>query len=270
MIGRCIYGVDLNPLAAELAKVSLWLEAMEPGKPLSFLDAHIRVGNSLLGTTPALLADGVPDDAFKPLTGDDKKVATAMRKRNKAGARRAGSAAVRASLTSHHRRSSPQRASTLARLRRRPRPTSATQATEWADYLASDDYRHRTTHADAWCAAFVWPLAPRRTRSPPPTAVLPRIASRPRRPGTVATPSTTVRRIAAEYQFFHWHLEFPEVFRVSGRPTRARTARRAGTAASTSSSATRRGSGSSSRSRSSSPPATPTSPTRPTPQPARS
>lgn len=47
--GRCLYGVDINDLAAELAKVSLWLEALEPGKPLSFLDARIRVGNSLLG-----------------------------------------------------------------------------------------------------------------------------------------------------------------------------------------------------------------------------
>src|SRR5262249_47234213 len=63
--GRCLYGVDVNDLAAELAKVSLWLEALEPGQPLSFLDARIRVGNSLLGTTPTLLQAGVPDVAFK-------------------------------------------------------------------------------------------------------------------------------------------------------------------------------------------------------------
>ena len=49
VIGRCLYGVDMNPMAAELCRVSLWLEALEPGKPLSFLDHHIRVGNSLLG-----------------------------------------------------------------------------------------------------------------------------------------------------------------------------------------------------------------------------
>ena len=82
VVGRCIYGVDVNPMAAELAKVSLWLEAIEPGRPLSFLDAHVKVGNSLLGTTPALLAAGVPDEAFKPLEGDDKKYATSMRKQN--------------------------------------------------------------------------------------------------------------------------------------------------------------------------------------------
>ena len=84
VVGRCIYGVDLNDLAAELAKVSLWLEALEPGKPLGFLDARIRVGNSLIGTTPALLDDGIPDTAFKEIAGDDKKYAAAIRKQNKA------------------------------------------------------------------------------------------------------------------------------------------------------------------------------------------
>ena len=64
VVDRCIYGVDLNPMAAELAKVSLWLEAIQPGRPLSFLDAHIKVGNALLGTTPALLAAGIPDAAY--------------------------------------------------------------------------------------------------------------------------------------------------------------------------------------------------------------
>ena len=64
VIARCVYGVDVNPMAAELAKVSLWLEALEPGKPLSYLDQNIRVGNSLLGVTPALLAEGLPDAAF--------------------------------------------------------------------------------------------------------------------------------------------------------------------------------------------------------------
>ena len=66
--------------------MSLWLEALEPGKPLGFLDARIRVGNSLLGTTPALLRDGCPDAAFKELEGDDKKIAAGVRKRNKAQA----------------------------------------------------------------------------------------------------------------------------------------------------------------------------------------
>jgi len=48
VIGHCIHGVDINPMAVELCKVGLWLEAVEPGKPLTFLDHHIKCGNSLL------------------------------------------------------------------------------------------------------------------------------------------------------------------------------------------------------------------------------
>ena len=49
IVERCIYGVDLNPMAVELAKVSLWLATAAAGKPLSFLDAHLRYGNALVG-----------------------------------------------------------------------------------------------------------------------------------------------------------------------------------------------------------------------------
>ena len=66
VIGHCIFGVDINPMAVELCKINLWLESLEPGKPLSFLDHHIQCGNSLLGATPALLTDGIPDEAFTP------------------------------------------------------------------------------------------------------------------------------------------------------------------------------------------------------------
>ena len=45
----CIYGVDLNPLAVDLAKLSLWLATAAKGRPLSFLDHHLRCGNALVG-----------------------------------------------------------------------------------------------------------------------------------------------------------------------------------------------------------------------------
>jgi type II restriction/modification system DNA methylase subunit YeeA len=76
VVARCLYGVDVNPLAVELAKakVSLWLEGLQAGAPLGMLDAHIKVGNALLGTTPALLADGIPDGAFSPIKRRRQKV----------------------------------------------------------------------------------------------------------------------------------------------------------------------------------------------------
>ncbi|MBL8393383.1 MAG: restriction endonuclease [Candidatus Accumulibacter sp.] len=84
-IRHCIYGVDLNPLAVELCKVALWLEAHVPGEPLSFLDHHIKCGNAIVGYVRRedIEARGVPDEAFANLPGDDKEVAAALRKRNK-------------------------------------------------------------------------------------------------------------------------------------------------------------------------------------------
>lgn len=88
VVGHCIYGVDLNPLAVELCKTALWLEALEPGKPLGFLDAHIRCGNGLVGILdPAIMEDGIPKEAFKPLTGDDKKVCSELAALNKEAAK---------------------------------------------------------------------------------------------------------------------------------------------------------------------------------------
>ena len=83
VVQHCIYGVDNNPLAVELCKTALWIETVEPGKPLSFLDAHIRCGDSLVGILdPKIMEDGIPDEAYKPLTGDEKAVANALKRRN--------------------------------------------------------------------------------------------------------------------------------------------------------------------------------------------
>src|SRR6185437_11437624 len=69
----CIHGVDRNPMAVELTKVALWIETVEPGKPLGYLDANIRCGDALLGVFDLeVLRAGIPDAAYKPLSGDDK------------------------------------------------------------------------------------------------------------------------------------------------------------------------------------------------------
>lgn len=83
-IRHCIYGMDLNPLAVELCKVALWLEAHVPGQPLSFLDHRIKCGNAIVGLAHRdELQRGIPDEAFKTLPGDDKDLAAALRKQNK-------------------------------------------------------------------------------------------------------------------------------------------------------------------------------------------
>ncbi|CAM5419270.1 hypothetical protein [Rhodanobacter lindaniclasticus] len=70
-------------MALELARMSLRLEAMTPDRPLGFLDHHLQCGDALLGLTDlAALEHGIPKDAFKPLSGDDKAVCKALAKAN--------------------------------------------------------------------------------------------------------------------------------------------------------------------------------------------
>ncbi len=84
VIRQCIYGVDLNPLAVELCKVALWLEAHSPGEPLNFLDHHIKCGNAIVGFAHREeLEKGIPDEALATMPGDDKEIAAGLRRRNK-------------------------------------------------------------------------------------------------------------------------------------------------------------------------------------------
>lgn len=141
-------------MAAELCRVSLWLEALEPGKPLSFLDHHIRVGNSLLGATPDLIAAGLPDDAFTAIEGDDKKALAVLKKLNKAErTRKSGdlftldNPEVQARLQ--------QAAATLQELPDdRPEDIRAKELA-FRRHEQSEEYRLKKQVADAWCAAFV-------------------------------------------------------------------------------------------------------------------
>ncbi|HMN15489.1 MAG TPA: N-6 DNA methylase, partial [Bellilinea sp.] len=88
VVSHCLFGVDRNPMALELAKIALWLEAMTPEAPLSFLDSHLAVGDALLGLLNfSVLKDGIPQGAYKSVLGDDPKICSVLKKRNKAGQR---------------------------------------------------------------------------------------------------------------------------------------------------------------------------------------
>ncbi|NYI03819.1 Eco57I restriction-modification methylase domain-containing protein [Allostreptomyces psammosilenae] len=211
VVARCIYGVDLNPMAVELAKVSLWLEALEPGKALSFLDAHIKHGNGLIGATPKLLAEGVPDDAFKPIEGDDKKYASALVKRNKA--QRAGQDEL--TFDTDALPGNDRYAAELARIIAAPADSLEqvrAQESAYRAYTESAAYVHDLHAADAWCAAFVWPK-----HNGAPEAPTDQVFRALRSRNQSAVPDAThaeILRLRDQYRFFHWHLEFPEVFAV--------------------------------------------------------
>ena len=211
VVGSCLYGVDINPMAADLAKVSLWLTAMTPGKPLSFLDHHIKVGNALLGTTPALLRDGVPDAAFTALTGDDKTLVTQWKKANKAERTNRGSDGLFSEAAVDL---DPVRARTITAevdqaLRTAVSLDEVTFAAQRYATLGDDPdtQRHRLA-ADAWCAAFLGEKT--ETSLPITTATVDAIAAGAADDLVLGA----VRLVAARHRLFHWHLEFPAIFRI--------------------------------------------------------
>jgi hypothetical protein len=204
VVAHCIYGVDIDPMAIEITKVGLWLEAVEPGKPLTFLDAHLRVGNSLLGTTPALLAEGIPDDAYIAIAGDDKKHTTALKARNRKA--RAGQAALPISntwLTDEARRLDELPAGSLEDIH---------VANRRLREIDADEHRQQATLlADTWCAAFV------AVKQPDRPAITGELLERWTRemPAESDPARQEVKVLADQYRFFHWHLEFPQIFFVS-------------------------------------------------------
>ncbi|MFF0468301.1 Eco57I restriction-modification methylase domain-containing protein [Micromonospora zamorensis] len=212
VIGGCIYGVDLNPMAVELAKVSLWMEALEPGKPLSFLDAHIKHGNALIGATPALLKRGIPDEAFKPIEGDDKTIAKDLEKLN--AKQRAGQASL-FDLDAGAKVANTAFAQGLHRITAAPANNLGDvrrQASAYRTWKTSAEYARALHVADAWCAAFMW----KKTKDAPP-AVTHGVFRALEDPDASAASQATHDEIAllrGQYRFFHWHLEFPEVFDV--------------------------------------------------------
>jgi hypothetical protein len=217
VIGHCLFAVDVNDMAVELCKVALWMEALEPGKPLSFLDAHIKHGNSLLGVTPELLAGGLPDAAFDPLTGDDRAVAQALRRRNRNEREQAERSTVQLALGTDWQGEVAQLVAALAADAERlevlhddsPADLRAKERAFQALH-ASESYRRAKLAADAWCAAFFQP----KTNDDDQIThdILRRLAEAPQTvPQDVRL---AVERLSGARNFFHWHVEFPQVFSI--------------------------------------------------------
>ena len=216
VIGRCLYGVDINPMAAELGRVGLWLEAMEPGKPLSFLDHHIRVGNSFLGTTSELIANGIPDEAFTPIEGDDKKTCSILKKRNRI--EKKGRGPLFALEDAETQAKLQQLAASIKDMPDENREEIQNKELAFQRYITTEDFQRRKLIADTWCAAFV----------------IKKYFSEPGLESSASgitqkylndlsdgrpLPSDLYKEIVSlsnDYQFFHWHLAFEEVFAEGG------------------------------------------------------
>jgi hypothetical protein len=223
VVRSCIHGVDRNPMAIELARVALWIETVEPGKPLGFLDANLRVGDSLLGIFDLdALRKGIPDAAYKPLTGDDKATANDFLKRNRSdkgvtqdifdfggGGTRARAATL------------PDLAASLRAVRQLPEDTVdevEAKRTKYRAVVSEARLTNLEQAADLYIAAFLTSktkgISLDLHTSPVPTTDDVWKAMRGR---TVYGPRLGVaRELAAKAHAFHWPLEFPDVMAAGG------------------------------------------------------
>ena len=207
VVSLCIYGVDINPLAVELCRTALWLEAIEPGRPLSFLDARIQVGNSLVGLLhPQLMEKGIPAGAFKAVVGDDKDVLKSLRQENKMDPKDRDlfeNREVRLSACAGDVLNMPEES--LAQVEEKRRT--------WLTLINSEVCRDERLGADLFTAAFFAPKNPDNQDNVPTNMTL---AAWQRGEGISEKMRYYIQGLAQDHGFFHWYLAFPEVFDSGG------------------------------------------------------
>jgi hypothetical protein len=218
VVAQCLYGVDKNPMAVELCKVALWIEAIDPGKPLSFLDAHIQCGDSLVGVfDPKVLEQGIPDGAYKALTGDNPTVCTSLKRDNasyRKTSRTGGGLQGSFNLAATPTRSPCQ--SRLQAIEAMPETTLAETAAKqaaYADWLQETGSDPETLAANLYTAAFFLPkTAESRAQVPTTEHLLKLLSGQP----ISEAMEQAVQQAAGNFRFLHWHLRFGEVMSKGG------------------------------------------------------
>jgi len=212
VVRHCIYGVDKNPLAVELCKVALWIESHAEGKPLAFLDHRIKCGDSLVGVLSLdALEDGIPDEAFDPVAGDDKKIASQLKKQNRT------QRANKSQLALEFDEGLKQIAETLSQFSEMPDdvPEQIREKERRYQKLQEDpNWWRLQTLCHLWTAAFFTEFTQENLQLIPTSATLFNFM---RSQGAVRGDVIGYSwELAQKHRFFHWELEFPEVFKQGG------------------------------------------------------
>lgn len=222
VIRHCIYGVDLNPLAVELCKVALWLEAHNPGEPLNFLDHHIKCGNAIVGLAHREeLEKGIADEAFKAVGEDVKPIASSLLKKNKAERkeRESKSAGTQLDTETQSDLDNTVREAMAEYGYFRALPETTPQQIEskqraYQKFLNGKGYQFMKAMADIQVAQFFIPKNEATKDLFVTDGEYRQILSGYKGWQTMKTAKATA--IAQHKRFFHWFLEFPEVFSEGG------------------------------------------------------
>jgi hypothetical protein len=217
VIRTCIYAVDKNPLAVDLCKVALWIEGYNTGLPLNFLDHHVKCGDSLVGVFDLnVLTQGIPDEAYAAVEGDDKRAASYYRKRNQKA--REGQLSFDTLQTEGPSLSGfVADFTTLTELDDRTPGDVQAKATMYEALRGGPGWYRLKTACDTWTAAFFAKLEFRNGDQPAPvptTDVVRQVLA-----GSNATNNEAVAwavGLSEAHPFFHWLLEFPDVFQRQG------------------------------------------------------
>lgn len=214
VIRTCIYGVDLNPLAVDLCKVALWLEAHNPGQPLNFLDHHIKCGNAIVGFVRREELDkGIPNEAFATMPGDDKDLAASWRKANKQD--RAEIRQIRMAPDIQQRLEGRlMEWNELSALPERTPAEIEHKKEQFIAYTDSVEADRLETIAAIPIAQFYIPKTPEND----PRLMTDAQFRRHWHDGLlpIGQPTAMAIAIAREKRFFHWFLEFPDIIARGG------------------------------------------------------
>jgi len=220
VVEHSLYGVDIDPLAVELARVALWVETLDRRLPFTFLDHKLRCGDSLVGTWldqfrdyPLMAFDREsPDKKGKWTHGVSHAVNTwhdvLKAKRADAIGEQADvlSGQLRidgAAATDEELKAAVERVRRLYReLRAVPAGRPDERARIWRERIHTDAAMEKVREAfDTWCAIWFWPLD-RLDLLPTPATFF----------SLSAEARDIVKEVCDRYRFLHWELEFPDVF----------------------------------------------------------
>jgi len=220
IVERCIYGVDLDPLAVELARLSLWIETLDRSLPLTFLNHKIKCGNSLVGAWfdqfmhyPAMAwnREGGDKSHTNGVHFEKEKWTKAIKEKFKEvkadlipfidGATLLYPVDLTTVKTGHD-----QAEKALEEIHALGITDVQQRAEKYNALLENPEFNKLKDAFDLWCALWFWPveeigLAP--------------VASKFAEGNLPDIVLDTARKVAAERRFFHWELEFPDVFNVN-------------------------------------------------------
>ena len=222
VVERCIYAVDVDPLAVELCRLSLWIETMDRTLPFGFLDHKVKCGNALIGAWFDQFAH-YPAMAWKHREGGDKSHANGVHfaKNARTKALKAfvkerltpdlqlflrGKDLFQEDLLAEAGKAHGEALGVLATMHAMPIQDAKERAAIYRErFLGSAAWRSLKEAMDLWCACWFWPAEELESAPLPRTFAAPTDETR-----------TVAARLARTLGFFHWELEFPDVFDQPG------------------------------------------------------